>query len=450
MLNKFISQSAKQVHELRVHNALSIVSKTLIVIALLWSALLAYHGAWKFILIEMFLIVVGVVTLILNAKAFTRSAIYLLLFSLFICTFGLCLFLDLPNDTAPRTAHNYFLSIAFLSYWLLIGENTLIRMSAFLTCIFAFVLFSSTLIGFPLEGLNTADAGRIVGSWFNSSLAILLTCLVIYVFFSDYSLRTQEEKDLSLALPRDQLELYYQGQVDAAGTVQGAEVLVRWNHPDRGLVSPLDFIPLAEKTGLIVSLGRQVLYKACEQLSAWSTQAATADLTLSVNVSVQEFEETDFVSNTLAIIKQTGVDAKKLKLELTENLLILDTDEILKKMLALKKQGVSFSLDDYGTGFSSLSYLKSLPFSQLKIDRSFVSHMAKNLKDAKIVKSTILLGQDLGLDVIAEGVETQQQLDFLQIHKCQLFQGYLFSKPLPINEFEACLKGQATKEIALK
>jgi len=437
MLYQFVSQSPQQIHEQRVHKALSIVSKTLIVVALIWSALLAYHGAWKYILIEVFLMVVALITLFLNSKGYTRSAIYLLLFSLFICTLGLSLFIDLPNETAPRTAHNYFLSIAFLSYWILMGENKLIRMSSFLICILAFVILSSTLVGIPVEGLGTADAGRIIGSWVNSILSIVLACVVIYVFFSDYSIRTQVEKDLSLALPRDQLELYYQGQVNAAGKVQGAEVLVRWNHPQRGVVSPLEFIPLAEKTGLIVLLGRQVLLKACEQLSVWATDASTASLTLSVNVSVQEFGEKDFVEKVITIIEQTGIDATKLKLEITENVLILDTADIVNKMTALKKYGVSFSLDDFGTGFSSLSYLKSLPLSQLKIDRSFVSHMAKNLKDAKIVKSTILLGQDLGFDVIAEGVETKQQLAFLQKNKCQLFQGYLFSQPLPKGEFEA-------------
>jgi len=449
MPNVFTSQSPQQVHEQRVRNALAIVSKMLIVIAVLWSLLLGYYGAWKYIFIEMFLIVVATGTLILSAKGYVRSAVYLLLFCLFICALGLSLFLDIPNDTAPRSVHNYFLSFAFLSYWILMGENKLLRISIFIVCIAAFVFFSSTLIGYPIESLSTADEGRIIGAWVNNVLSIVLVCLVIYVFFSDYSLRTQIEKDLSLALPRGQLELYYQGQVDTFGVVQGAEVLVRWNHPRRGVVSPLEFIPLAEKTGLIVLLGRQVLLNACEQLSIWSSHASTADLTLSVNVSVQEFEEKDFVDNVISIIKQTGIDASKLKLELTENLLILDTDEIVKKMSALKAHGVSFSLDDFGTGFSSLSYLKYLPFSQLKIDRSFVSHMTKNSKDAKIVKSTVLLGQDLGLDVIAEGVETKHQLSFLQQNKCQLFQGYLFSRPLNKEQFEQYIKTQKNNDTDL-
>jgi EAL domain-containing protein (putative c-di-GMP-specific phosphodiesterase class I) len=274
-----------------------------------------------------------------------------------------------------------------------------------------------------------------------------MVCVVIYVFFSDFSLKTQLEKELSLALLRDQLVLYYQGQVDSAGKVLGAEILVRWNHPLKGLLLPIDFIPMAERKGLIVLLGRQVLFKACEQLSQWSSQPSTADLTLSVNVSVQEFEEIDFVENVISIIKQTGIDAAKLKLELTENVLILDTDEVVKKMTALKEQGVNFSLDDFGTGYSSLNYLKCLPLNQLKIDRNFVSHMTRNSKDAKIVKSTILLGQDLGLDVIAEGVETEQQLNFLQNNNCKLFQGYFFSRPLPITEFEVYLNSQAAVNI---
>ncbi|MCW8870916.1 MAG: EAL domain-containing protein [Proteobacteria bacterium] len=439
MVNRFISQSPQQIHETRVHNALTIVSKTIIVIALIWSGVLAYYGAWKFIWIEIFIMAVAAITIALNAKKYTRCAIYLLISGLYVCTLTLCLFLDLPNDTAPRTAHNYFLSVAFLSYWLLIRENKVIRMATFLIFMISFVVFSSSLIGFPLEDLGNTDKGRPVGAWINSTVAILLAVLVVYVFFSDYSIRTQVEKDLSLALPREQLELYYQGQVDGSGSVQGAEVLVRWNHPQIGVVSPLEFIPLAEKTGLIVSLGRQVLLKACEQLAAWSFDASKAHLTLSVNVSVQEFDETDFVDAVIETIEQTGINPAKLKLEITENILILNTEKVVEKMQALKDYGVTFSLDDFGTGFSSLNYLKSLPLSQLKIDRSFVSHMEKNQKDAKIVKSTISLGRDLGLDVIAEGVETNQQLAFLQKHKCRLFQGFLFSQALPKKEFEAFL-----------
>lgn len=440
MSDQFSQQSPQQAHQQRIRNALTIVSYMLIVIALLWSALLAYMGAWKYILIEVFLMVVGALTLVLNAKGYIRSAIYVLITNLFLCTLGLSLFIDLPSDTAPRTAQNYFLALAFLNYWILSGENHLLRISSFVVCILAFVVFSSTLFGIPIAELGAAEEVRVVGAWFNSFLAILMTCVVIYVFFTDFRLRTQAEKELSLALPRDQLELYYQGQVNTAGDVHGVEALVRWNHPERGIVSPVEFIPLAEKTGLIVSLGRLVLFKACEQLLAWSKHAATADLSLSVNVSVQEINEDDFVENVIATIEKTGIDANKLKFELTENVLILNADSIINKMQTLNGYGVKFSLDDFGTGFSSLSYLKSLPLNQLKIDRSFINHMMKNQKEAKIVKSTISLGQDLGFDVIAEGVETEQQLAYLQKLNCKLFQGYLFNRPMPKDDFEAYLK----------
>jgi EAL domain-containing protein (putative c-di-GMP-specific phosphodiesterase class I) len=441
------NQSPRQIHKKRVNKALSIVSKTLIIIAVLWSVLLGYYGAWNFVWIEVMVLVVAVMTLLLKSMGYIRSAVYLLLLGLFILGLVLSLFFDIPNDFVPRSVHNYFLPFAFLAYWLLIGENKLIRMSAFIIFIAAFVFFSSTLIGFPVENLSAADGGRVIGAWINNILAVVMVCVVIYAFFSDFSLKTQIEKELSLALLRDQLELYYQAQVDSVGKVLGAEVLVRWNHPTRGLLFPIDFIPMAEKKGLIVLLGRQVLFKACEQLSVWTSQPSTADLTLSVNVSVQEFEEKDFVDNVISIIKRTGIDASKLKLELTENVLILDTDEVVKKMTALKEYGVNFSLDDFGTGYSSLNYLKCLPLNQLKIDRNFVSHMTRNSKDAKIVKSTILLGQDLGLDVIAEGIETEQQLKFLQNNKCHLFQGYLFCRPIPIMEFEAYLNAQSSSQI---
>lgn len=440
MLNQFANQSPQQIHQTRVANALSIVSKVLICVAVIWSVLLAFHEAWVFIWVEVFVALVGITTLILNAKGYTRNAIFLLITSLFCCTLGLCLFLDLPNDTAPRTAHIYFLPIGVLSYWLLLKENKLIRLSMLILCLVAFIIFSSSLLGTPIEGLGTAETGRVVGAWVNSIVAMLLVALVLYVFYSDFSVRTQIEKDLSLALPRNQLELYYQSQVNEAGDVKGAEVLLRWNHPKLGVILPNEFIPLAEKTGIIVSLGRQVLLKACEQISIWSANESTADLFLSVNVSVQEINESDFVDSVLTTIKQTGVDASKLKLEITESVLIRNAEETIKKIQALKNYGVIFSLDDFGTGFSSLSYLKALPISQLKIDRSFISHMTKSHKGAKIVESTILLGQDLDLEVIAEGVETEAQLNFLQSHNCQLFQGYYFSKPLSRGDFESHLR----------
>lgn len=254
------------------------------------------------------------------------------------------------------------------------------------------------------------------------------------------SARAALEADLREGLQDGQFLLHYQPQVDATGRVTGAESLVRWQHPLRGLVAPLAFIPLAEETGLILPLGSWVLATACRQLADWANAAATADLSLAVNVSAGQLHQADFVEQVLAIIDETGANPKKLKLELTESLLLNDVEDIIAKMSRLKARGICFSLDDFGTGYSSLSYLKRLPLEQLKIDQSFVRDILTDPNDAAIARTVVALAQSLGLSVIAEGVESEAQRDLLASQGCHAYQGYLFSRPLPIAAFEAFLK----------
>jgi EAL domain-containing protein (putative c-di-GMP-specific phosphodiesterase class I) len=249
--------------------------------------------------------------------------------------------------------------------------------------------------------------------------------------------RTLLEQDLRRALEQQEFLLHYQPQVGREGRVTGAEVLVRWQHPQRGMVSPDDFIPLAEDTGLILPLGHWVMETACFQLARWATRPETAHLTLAVNVSARQFRQADFVQQVLAILEHSGANPQQLKLELTESMLVENVEEIIGKMLELKASGVSFSLDDFGTGYSSLSYLSRLPLDQLKIDRSFVSNIERNVNDAVICAATISLGHSLRLKVVAEGVETEAQRYFLNtVHHCDFIQGYLYSRPLPLEDFE--------------
>ncbi len=251
------------------------------------------------------------------------------------------------------------------------------------------------------------------------------------------------EVDLRLGLQQEQLVLHYQAQVNLQGELTGAEVLVRWQHPVRGMVSPAQFIPLAEESGLIVPLGHWVLKTACLQLAAWATEPPTARLTLSVNVSARQFRQSDFVQEVLDVVARTGAPAARLKLELTESMLVDDVDDIIAKMIALKTQGVGFSLDDFGTGYSSLSYLKRLPLDQLKIDQTFVRDALTDPNDAVITKTIVALGQSLGLNVIAEGVETQAQRDFLAAQGCYAYQGYFFGRPGPVEGLLALMTQSA-------
>jgi diguanylate cyclase (GGDEF)-like protein/PAS domain S-box-containing protein len=248
--------------------------------------------------------------------------------------------------------------------------------------------------------------------------------------------RVALEDDLREAIQKGQFRLHYQAQVMGEGRVTGAEVLVRWQHPQRGMVSPAEFIPLAEETGLILPLGRWVLETACAQLAAWAVRPEMAHLTIAVNVSAHQFRQRDFVDQVLTVLANTGADPQRLKLELTESLLISNVEEVIEKMFALKAKGVGFSLDDFGTGYSSLAYLKRLPLDQLKIDQSFVRDVLSDPNDAAIAKTIIALAESLGLGVIAEGVETATQRDFLASSGCHAYQGYFYSRPLAIDAFE--------------
>jgi EAL domain-containing protein (putative c-di-GMP-specific phosphodiesterase class I) len=249
--------------------------------------------------------------------------------------------------------------------------------------------------------------------------------------------RVALEKDLRHAVAVGQFELHYQAQVIGLGRVTGAEVLVRWRHPTRGMVSPSEFIPLAEETGLILPLGLWVLESACCQLEKWQHLAGLADLTLAVNVSALQFAQPDFVERVIGVVERTGANPKHVKLELTESLLVGNVADIIDKMVILKRLGIGFSMDDFGTGYSSLSYLGRLPLDQLKIDRSFVSDVQLNPSNADIARTIIVLAHSLGLEVIAEGVETEAQREFLASAGCHAYQGYFFSRPLLVEDFEA-------------
>ena len=241
--------------------------------------------------------------------------------------------------------------------------------------------------------------------------------------------RAALDADLRTAIRDGQFLLHYQPQVDGEGRITGVEALVRWQHPRRGLVCPADFIPQTEDNGLILPLGHWVLETACSQLVVWAGQADKAHLTVAVNVSGRQFRQRDFVEQVLAVLRATGANPQRLKLELTESLLLHDMEDIIGKMTALKAEGVSFSLDDFGTGYSSLSYLKRLPLSQLKIDQSFICDVLTDSNDAAIARTVIALGKSLGLAVIAEGVETEGQREFLARLGCHAYQGYLFGRP---------------------
>jgi diguanylate cyclase (GGDEF)-like protein len=245
--------------------------------------------------------------------------------------------------------------------------------------------------------------------------------------------------ELHKALENHQFHLYYQIQVDSSNRPLGAEALLRWLHPERGLISPTQFIPLAEEIGLILPIGLWVLDTACTQLKAWEQDALTRDLILAINVSARQFHQANFVTQVQVAVQRHAINPKRLKLELTESMLLENIEDTIVTMNTLKEIGVRFSLDDFGIGYSSLQYLKRLPLDQLKIDQSFVRDIATDSSDRAIVRTIIAMAQILNLDVIAEGVETEEQRQLLMGNGCTHYQGYLFGKPVPIEQFEALL-----------
>lgn len=247
------------------------------------------------------------------------------------------------------------------------------------------------------------------------------------------------EKDLRAAIRLEQMQLYYQMQVDDCGRVIGAEALIRWLHPLRGLVSPIEFIPLAEDIGMIIAIGDWVLEQACAQLKSWETDPVMGKIQVSINVSPMQMNQPDFVDKVKTVTQKFAICPFRLKLELTEGQVLNDVEAVIGKMLELNRIGINFAMDDFGTGYSSLAYLKRLPLEQLKIDQSFVQDIARDKNSSIMVRTIINIATNFGMKIVAEGVETDGQLAFLRQYGCSIFQGYLFGKPVPVAEFEqAC------------
>ena len=279
------------------------------------------------------------------------------------------------------------------------------------------------------------DSLRVFGKWMNGGAAMLLFILLLHVLHSDAKLHADVDHELQQALRKHEFVLYFQLQLDQRMHVTGAEVLLRWQHPQHGLLMPSVFIHHAERNGLMAPLGQWVLEQACLQLKKWQKDPVMAQLELAVNVSQTQFRQDSFTADVLRAVQQHGIEPRRLELELTETLMALNMDDLQHKMQLLERSGLRFSLDDFGTGFSSLHWLRQLPLHTLKIDRSFVSDLPHGNNSAAIVKTLLGLAQSMALNVVAEGIEQDAQQAFLMEHGCPRFQGYLYSKPLPLQEF---------------
>lgn len=416
-----------------------LASLLMLVIGVFWGVFFIFRGAWEIVLMDIALVLCGLGVFLLTLNNRARSANLLMFGTLIVIIVFSTLAMDAPSAAAPRATHLYLLPLAVAALMAFRDEHLWLRYGVALLCLLPFIALSSSNWS-PASPYNLPDDVRVVGSWVQGVAAMAMLFMLLHILQTDAAERSELDRDLRIALREEQFVLYFQPQLDAANRVVGAEVLIRWQHPQRGMVPPGEFIEHAEKTGLIIPIGQWVLRQTCMQLREWQDDPLLRDLRLAVNISQNQFRQPGFVAEVLALVENHGIEASHLELELTETLIVQDMDDLRRKMGKLVEHGVSFSLDDFGTGFSSLSRLKQLPLSTLKIDRSFICDLPADRSSETIVRTVIALGQSMGMTVIAEGVETEAQRRFLQDHGCQQFQGYLFSRPLPLAQFLAFVR----------
>lgn len=408
-----------------------LTSAMMMTMGLVWGAFFVSKQLWLVVGMDAMLFTFGLISLILTCLNRRQAANLVIFGSLLVIIIGNAVLLDPPSAQAPRSTHLYLLGLGVAALVAFRDDDPRLRYGVALACLSTFVVLAATTADF-VPGYALPDEIRVPGTWLQTLAATTMLTLLVNVLLTDATERSELEAELVQAVVLHQFELHYQPQVDTQGQVLGAEALLRWQHPKRGLVMPGQFIELAEQTGLIVPIGQWVLETACAQLQAWSQDPLRAHWCLAVNISQRQFRQPDFVPRLLELLQHHSFSASRLELELTETMLVEDMEDIKRKMQTLAAHGVTFSLDDFGTGYSSLSTLKRLPLNKLKIDQSFVSDVLTEPNSAAIVRMVLALGSSMNLQVIAEGVETPEQRRFLQDHGCQQFQGYLFSRPVPL------------------
>ncbi|MEO9333837.1 putative bifunctional diguanylate cyclase/phosphodiesterase [Ectopseudomonas guguanensis] len=411
-----------------------LASLVMVAMGLFWGLFFSSRGYWAIVVMDVTIICSGLAVFGLTLRNRARAANLILFGALILIVVASTLLLDPSTPAAPRATHLYLLPVAVGALMAFRDEHLWLRYGMSLFCLLLFVALAASNWR-PTDLYALPDEVRITGSWLQGLVAMALLFVLLHILQSDTAERSELDRDLRAAVREGQFVLYYQPQLDDTGRVTGAELLIRWQHPQRGLLSPGEFIDHAENTGLIIPIGQWVLEQTAARLRQWRDDPLYRDLVLAVNISQKQFGQASFVAEILGLIERHGIDAQRLELELTETLIVHDLEDLTRKMTALVEQGVRFSLDDFGTGFSSLSHLKRLPLSKLKIDRSFICDVLTDANSETIVRTVIALGQSMGMTVIAEGVETEAQRRFLVDNGCRRFQGYLLGRPMPLADF---------------
>lgn len=429
---------------LRLVFAYKAAAVVIMLVGVLWALFFIWMQHWPIAMANSFLAVLGAVSWLLITSGRMNVALIVCELALVVFAIFYSLMFDAPTAEIPRVTHLYLLVLATLGYFSHIRRKSNFQLLVTACSICAFVWLASTHYAFPFAHTIPEEI-RAVGIWFNSILATLMMCGGIYLIQREFTRPKGLALELRNAIRRHEMQLHFQPQVDQFGTIIGAEALLRWQHPRRGRIMPGDFIAKAEQVGLMPMLGGWVLEEACRTLARWSHDPVMRKLTLAVNVSACQFQVDDFERFVRDTVSAHKIDPKLLKLELTESVLVHNLSETVAKINNLRETGISFALDDFGTGYSSLSYLRQLPVDQLKVDRSFVKASLESDRGASLVKSIVQLGLDLGFVVLAEGIETPAQHEFLLECGCREFQGYLFGRPMPAHAFADHVRNGATE-----
>lgn len=433
-----IGRGSEEQQTKRVIRAYQAATLAVALLSAVWTVIFAVNGLPAVAIAESLPVTVALVCFVLVSQGKFGLVNLVAQISFLAFIIGFSVMFDVPQVGSPRVTHLFLPVLGMLGYLNHLRRPSRLQLALIAASLVAFVVLHAADLRLPFAEPLPPEL-RAIGIWINPAIAALVFCSTIYVLQKRLSAPSGMARDLVRAMRRGELTLAYQPQVNRDGEIIAAEALLRWNHPVKGAISPATFIPAAEEVGLMPILGGFVLDEALTTLARWQAEPACAALTLSVNVSASQFNESDFCATVRERLTHHAVDPTRLQLELTESVLIAGLEPVAKKMAELTALGIRFSLDDFGTGFSSLAYLRSLPVAELKIDRSFVAGITESDRDAALVRSIRALAQDLGLRTVAEGVEMPAQFAFLHEVGCEVFQGWLFGRPLPLAEFEAAL-----------
>lgn len=407
---------------------------TAVVIGLGWLGYFTWLKQWES---AVSLIVLAIITLpcwILAMRGLFFRSLMIAQIACLIYVVFFCYRYDVSNHLFPRTTHLYIPVIALVGYITYQQTKSKFQIAIILISLLLFILFSSNVHFLSINNTNV-QYFQAMGSKINPLLATALFVGVIVAMHTDFSKRKKSVKEIQNALYNDQFILLYQPVVNLKGRVTGAEALIRWNHPSSGLITPAVFIPDAQDAGMMPMIGEWVIAQAFKDLLRWQESADTRHLTVSINITADHFMQPDFVRKLLHQVLIKNIPCQQVRLELTESVFVSEPQIVAAKMDELSAAGFRFSLDDFGTGFSSLSTLRRLPLNQIKIDRSFVTGASINIKGAVIAKNIARMGTELGLEVVAEGIETPYQWAMMKEYGCTVFQGFLFSRPISVVDF---------------